>query len=109
MYETFIHLLGTTSETFDAQGNPKQVQTDTTVFAMPRTVYQQEFYNAAQLGLHPTITFELANRFDYNGEKLIYWPETSTYYAVIRADWTGQRDGIRLICEERVGLYQKMV
>ena len=70
---------------------------------MPRGVYNAEFYNAAQAGLHPSITFVLANKADYNGEKLIEW--NGAYYDVIRTDWTAQRDSISLICEERVGKY----
>ena len=70
---------------------------------MPRGVYNAEFYNAAQAGLHPSITFELTNRADYHGEKLIEW--NGVYYNVIRTDWTAQRDKISLICEERIGKY----
>lgn len=67
---------------------------------MPRGVYQSEFYNAAQAGLHPSITFEMTNRADYQGEKLIEFE--SEVYNIIRDDWTAQKDKIALVCEKRV-------
>ena len=67
---------------------------------MPRGVYNAEFYNAAQAGLHPSITFELTNRADYDGEVLVEY--LGELYNVIRTDWTAQRDKISLVCERRV-------
>lgn len=89
-----------TAATFDEYGNEVISYTDKTVYVQPRGVYSSEFYNAAQAGLHPSITFELTNRADYSGERLIEWE--GQLYNIIRADWTAQRDRISLICEERV-------
>ena len=66
----------------------------------PRGVYSSEFYNAAQLGLKPSVTLFIANREDYDGQKELTFEGRD--YTVIRADWNAQRDGISLICEERV-------
>lgn len=100
MYDSVATLKGEPITTFDEYGNESIVYTDRQVFVMPRGVYNAEFYNAAQAGLHPSITFELTNRADYNGERLIEWE--GKLYNVIRTDWTAQRDGIKLICGERV-------
>lgn len=100
MYDSIITLYGASVTSYDKYGNPVVTREERTVYAMPRGVYNAEFYNAAQAGLHPSITFELTNRADYQGEKLVGW-EGKTY-TVIRTDWNAQRDGIRLICEERV-------
>ena len=86
--------------TYDIYGNEVITYTAKNVYVMPRGVYNAEFYNAAQAGLHPSITFVLANKADYDGEKIIEW-EGKTYN-VIRTDWAAQRDAISLICEERV-------
>lgn len=102
MYDTVITMLGPQTVTYDAAGNEVITYQQTDIFALPRTVYSSEFYQAAQAGMHPTITFEITNRADYAGQKLLRWD--GQLYAVIRADWTGQRDAIRLVCEERVGL-----
>lgn len=100
MYDSIATLKGEPTVTYDEYGNEVITYSDNEVFVMPRGVYNAEFYNAAQAGLHPSITFELADRTDYNGEKLIEW--NNVLYNVIRTDWTAQRDSIRLICEERV-------
>lgn len=63
-------------------------------------LYQAEFYNAAQLGLKPSVTLHLTNREDYAGQKRLRFENVE--YNVIRVDWTAQRDGLNLICEERV-------
>ena len=103
MYDSIATLKGEPTVTYDEYGNEIITYSDNDVYVMPRGVYNAEFYNAAQAGLHPSITFVLANKADYNGERLIEWE--GKYYNVIRTDWTAQRDSISLVCEERVGKY----
>ena len=103
MYDSIATLKGEPTSTYDEYGNEVITYKDTQVYVMPKGVYQAEYYNAGQLGIHPSITFVLANRADYNGQKLIEW--NGVYYNVIRTDWTAQRDKISLICEERIGKY----
>lgn len=102
MYDTVITLRSGPVITHDTIGNEIITYTDREVFAIPRSVYKSEFYSAAQLGLHPSITFRLTNPEDYNDEKIIRHEGKS--YSVIRADWTAQRDTLDLVCEERVGV-----
>ena len=103
MYDSVATLKGEPTVTYDTEGNEVITYKDNEVYVMPRGVYQAEFYNAAQAGLHPSITFEMTNRDDYNGEKLIEWE--GKLYNIIRVDWTAQRDKIALVCEERIGKY----
>ena len=103
MYDSIATLKGEPITTYDEYGNEVITYSDNQVYVMPRVVYNAEFYNAAQAGLHPSITFVLTNKADYNGERLIEWEGKS--YNVIRTDWTAQRDKISLICEERIGKY----
>ena len=103
MYDSIATLKGAPTTTYDEYGNEVITYQDNQVYVMPRGVYSAEFYNAAQAGLHPSITFVLTNRADYNGETLIEW--NGKFYNVIRTDWTAQRDSISLICEERIGKY----
>lgn len=105
MYDATATLYGASTASYDAYGNEVLTRTQRTVYVMPRGVYNAEFYNAAQAGLHPSITFVLANRADYNGEKLIEFE--GVMYNVIRTDWTAQRDSIALVCEERVNYGQE--
>ncbi len=100
MYDSVATLKAYGTPTYDECGNEVLNVTTTEVFVQPRGVYNAEFYNAAQAGLHPSITFELTNKDDYNGEKVIEWEGKD--YNIIRTDWAAQRDAIRLICEERI-------
>lgn len=99
MYDDIATLISYGTSTFDDYGNESIVTEKTDVFVMPRGVYQNEYYNAAQAGLKPTITFVLANRADYNDEKVVEY--NGRVYTVIRVDWSAQRDKLSLICEER--------
>lgn len=100
MYESTAILKAYGTPTYDEYGNEIQTVTQTEIFVLPRGVYNAEFYNAAQAGLHPSITFDVANKEDYNGQKLIEFEGKD--YDIIRTDWNAQRDKISLICEERV-------
>ena len=101
MYDGIATLKAYGTPTFDTYGNEQIAVTETTVFVQPRGVYNSEFYNAAQLGFKPSLTLFIANRADYSGQKVVEFEGVE--YDVIRVDWTAQRDGISLICEERVG------
>lgn len=100
MYDDEATLISYGASTFDEYGNESIETTKTDVFVFPRGVYQSEYYNAAQLGLKPSITFELANREDYHNEKVVEYH--GRFYTVLRVDWSAQRDNISLVCEERV-------
>lgn len=99
MWDDIATLKKQKSKTYDTVGNPVIVYEDTQVYVQPRTVYHAEFYAAAQSGMQPTITFRLANRADYDGQKLIEYK--GIVYEVIRVDWNAQRDRVDLVCEER--------
>ena len=100
MYDGIAILKSYSNEGFDKYGNKTTKEVKRTVFVQPRGVYASEFYNAAQLGLKPSLTLYLTNRNDYQGEKVLEF--NGKDYSVIRVDWNAQRDGISLICEERV-------
>lgn len=100
MYDSVATLKGVPVPTYDEYGNEVITYTDKDIYVQPRGVFHSEFYNAAQAGLHPSVTFVITNKADYSGERLIEWE--GQLYNVIRVDWNAQRDGISLICEERV-------
>ena len=100
MYDGIAILKSYSNEGFDKYGNKTTKEVKRTVFVQPRGVYASEFYNAAQLGLKPSLTLFMTNRNDYQGEKVLEF--NGKEYSVIRVDWNAQRDGIFLICEERV-------
>ena len=100
MYDGIAILKSYKTTSRDKSGNPIKTEVKRTVFVQPRGVYASEFYNAAQLGLKPSLTLYMTNRNDYQGEKVLEFDGKD--YSVIRVDWNAQRDGISLICEERV-------
>lgn len=100
MYDGVATLKAYGTATYDTYGNEVLSVTETTVYVQPRGVYQSEFYNAAQLGLKPSLTLYIANKADYNGQKILTYENVE--YNVIRVDWNAQRDGISLVCEERI-------
>ena len=100
MYDSVATLKGVPVPTYDEYGNEVITYTDKDIYVQPRGVFHSEFYNAAQAGLHPSVTFVITNKADYSGERLSEWE--GQLYNVIRVDWNAQRDGISLICEERV-------
>lgn len=102
MYDSIAILKGINHVVYDEYLNEIILPSERKVFVKPLTVYSSEFYAAAQAGLHPSMTFELSNRNEYKGEKIIEFEKKD--YKVIRVDWTGDRDKIRLICEEQIGL-----
>lgn len=99
MYDDIAVLKAYTTGGHDKYGNPTKTVEKTTVYVQPRGVYSSEFYNAAQLGIKPSITLYMTNRADYNGQKIVEFQNVD--YDIVRVDWTAQRDGISLICEER--------
>lgn len=101
MYESVATLKSPATVTYDSAGNEIMTYNTKLIYVQPRSVYSSEFYQAAQAGLHPSITFEITNRADYNGEKLLEW--NGAEYDILRADWTGMRDALRLVCQERIG------
>ena len=100
MYDGTATLYALKTQVADEYGNMTNTYDEREVFVQPRGVYQSEFYNASQLGLHPSVTLFIANREDYQDEKLLKY--NGKDYRVVRVDWNAQRDGISLICEERV-------
>lgn len=102
MYDGIATLKAYGTPTYDSYGNEVIPETSTDVFVQPRGVYQSEFYNAAQVGLKPSLTLFIANKADYSGQKVLAYEGKE--YTVIRVDWSAQRDGISLICEERINV-----
>ena len=100
MYDDVAILKTYDTVSYDTMGNPTAEVTETEVYVQPRGIYASEFYQAAQLGMKPSLSLYLTNREDYDGQKIVEYRGKD--YDVIRADWTAQRDGLTLVCEERV-------
>lgn len=86
--------------TQDESLNEIETYTERTVFVRPRSVYASEFYQAAAVGLKPSLTLVLASFADYNGEKLVEY--NGKEYTVTRIYQRPDRDSVELTLEERV-------
>lgn len=102
MYDSIATLYKQGARTYDKYGNETVELIAREVYVQPRSVYRSEFYSAAQAGLHPSITLDMTNREDYDGEKIVEFE--GQMYDLIRVDWTGQRDKISLILQERTNV-----
>lgn len=100
MYEGIAILKGEPVARYDEYGNETIEHSESTVFVKPRSVYASEFYSAAQIGITPSIVLIIANRADYNGQKIVEYD--GVIYEVVRADWANGRDSISLTLAERV-------
>ena len=56
MYDSIATLKAYGTPTFDEYGNEVPNIKETEVFVQPKGVYSSEYYNAAQLGLKPSVT-----------------------------------------------------
>ena len=86
--------------TMDEALNEIETYTERTVFVRPRSVYASEFYQAAAVGLKPSLTLVLSSFADYDGEKLVEY--NGKEYTVTRTYQRPDRDSVELTLEERV-------
>lgn len=102
MYDNIAILKGQ-AVTTDAAGNEiitYPAELARTVYVKPRSVYANDFYNAANSGLRPALVLVLTSAADYCGEKVLQYD--GRLYTVIRTYQRPERDAIELTVEERL-------
>ena len=105
MIDDVIKLISQTYED-DEEGNQIPAGTPRTVFCKVGSVTRTEFYQAAQVDMHPTYVFILSDYRDYRGEKQLKytdWTGHEQTYDITRVYRQQDSDGIELTAEERVG------
>lgn len=92
------HELTLISKTFinDDLGNEIPTESRKIIFCDVKSISRNEFYNAANLGLKPTLVFVI-NSFEYDGEELIEFE--SKKYKVLRT-YLVNTDTLELTCEK---------
>jgi len=85
----------------NAIGQEIEMFNERTVFVKPRSVYSNDFYQAAQLGLKPSLVLILSNYMDYEGERLVDFE--GVRYNVIRVYRKEESDSLEITLEERTG------
>jgi SPP1 family predicted phage head-tail adaptor len=89
-----IYLISITVTGKDAEGLPVEAQAYRKVFASKRSVYSQEFYQAAAAQLRPSVVFEVFTREYADEEYLMY---ESREYKIIRT-FGKNEEKLELIC-----------
>lgn len=98
MYES-VATLRKVTYTQDAALNQVAVYEDRQVFVKPRSVYSNDFYQAAQSGLKPSIVLVISTAEDYQGEKVVLYEGKE--YTVLRVYQRPEKDEVELTLEER--------
>lgn len=98
MYEA-VATLRSTTYTQDSALNQVAVYTDREVFVKPRSVSRNDFYQAAQSGLKPSIVLVISTAEDYHGEKVVLFEGKE--YTVLRVYQRPEKDEVELTLEER--------
>ena len=99
---TLIHdviKLITVTQTTNANGFPVNAETERQVFAQVKSVRQNEFYQANQVGLQLQIMFVI-RAIEYNNEQYLSYKNKD--YKIIRTYQTDS-EMIELVCADRKG------
>lgn len=103
-YSEIIYLI-TESNGVDAIGNVTSTLTSANkCYAKAQSVRTNEYYNAAEIGLTPSVEFVI-KKLNYNGEDEIEW--NNKRYSVIRVVEPKNKFDIVLVCSVKMGGYAK--
>lgn len=99
MYES-VATLRSVTYTQDEALNQIPAYDDREVFVKPRSITRNDFYQAAQSGLKPSLVLVISTAEDYQGEKVVLFEGRE--YTVLRVYQRPEKDEIELTLEERV-------
>lgn len=100
-YSEIIYLL-TESITEDSIGNQlPSVSSSKKCYAKAQSVRTNEFYNATEVGLTPSMEFVI-KKLNYSGEEKIRW--NNVIYDVIRVVEPKNKFDIVLVCSKKIGV-----
>lgn len=100
-YKEIIYLISET-EGVDEIGNIITTSSSQTkCYAKAQSVKMNEFYNAVEVGLTPSIEFVI-KKLNYSGEDEISW--NNEVYKVIRVVEPKNKFDIVLVCSKKIGV-----
>ena len=70
-------------------------------YAKKQSIRTNEFYNAVEVGLTPSVEF-VVKRLNYNGEEVLEW--NNVKYQVIRTIDPKNKFDIVLVCAKKIGI-----
>lgn len=100
-YSEIIYLINVVRGTDDIGNLLSVSETTSKCYAKKQSVRTNEFYNAAEIGLTPSMEFVI-KRLNYNGETEIEW--NNERYQVIRTIDPKNKFDIVLVCSKKIGV-----
>ena len=99
-YSEIIYLI-TNTKSEDEIGNISSSQISSKkVYAKKQSIRTNEFYNAVEIGITPSIEFVI-KRLNYSGETELKWNDE--IYSIIRTVDPKNKFDIVLICSRKIG------
>ena len=99
-YSEIIYLLSESIGADDIGNQISALTSSNKIYAKVQSVRTNEYYNAAEIGLTPSVEFVI-KKLNYNGEQEIEW--NSKRYEVIRVVEPKNKFDIVLVCSVKMG------
>ncbi|MCM1052453.1 MAG: phage head closure protein [Ruminococcus sp.] len=100
-YTEIIYLISQIKEEDDIGNSITSSETSKKIYAKKQSVRMNEFYNAIQVGLTPSIEFVI-KKLNYNGEEELEW--NNEKYSIIRTVEPKNKFDIVLVCQKKIGI-----
>ena len=100
-YTEIIYLISENVEEDDIGNAISFSSTHIKCYAKKQSVRTNEFYNATEVGLTPSMEFVI-KKLNYNGEEKIRW--NNVLYDVIRVVEPKNKFDIVLVCSKKIGV-----
>lgn len=100
-YQEIIYLINKVVGTDDIGNDVVSSETTTKCYAKAQSIRTNEFYNAVEVGLNPSVEF-VVKKLNYDGQDEIDW--NNERYSVIRTIDPKNKFDIVLVCEKKIGV-----
>ena len=100
-YSEIIYLITESIEEDDIGNQITSSSSSNKCYAKAQSVRTNEYYNAAEIGLTPSVEFVI-KKLNYNGEDEIEW--NNKRYSVIRVVEPKNKFDIVLVCSVKMGV-----
>lgn len=100
-YSEIVYLISHNKEEDEVGNILFSSNTSKKVFAKQQTVKTNEFYNAVQAGLSPSVELVI-KKLNYNAEDELEW--NSERYSIIRTVGSKNKFDIVLVCQRKTGI-----
>lgn len=100
-YTEIIYLISQKKEEDDIGNIITSSETSKKTYTKKQSVKTNEFYNAVQAGLSPSIEFVI-KRLNYSNEEELIW--NNERYSIIRTIDSKNKFDIVLVCQKKIGI-----